>query len=176
MYFNKMKLCLIACADLNNGIGFKGTIPWHCKEDLQYFRIRTMGCPVIMGRKTWESIGAKALSGRTNIIVTSKIHIIDDLKVIHGNSGTYTVETLGQAIQLVKHLPRAYIIGGEELFKSAINAPKGSSTSPKTIYLSCLHETHECDKHFPDIIDKYKKDRVIMASKRICFVKWSRIE
>ena len=64
-----MKLALIVAKSQNNVIGINNNLPWHLSEDLKYFKRVTMGKPIIMGRKTFESIG-RPLPGRTNIMVT----------------------------------------------------------------------------------------------------------
>jgi dihydrofolate reductase len=66
-----MKITIVAAIGENNVIGCDGQLPWRLKSDLKYFRALTMGKPVIMGRKTYESIG-KPLEGRTNILMTHK--------------------------------------------------------------------------------------------------------
>lgn len=66
-----MKKIIIAAVADNNAIGIKGELPWHISADLKYFKQQTKGCPVIMGRNTFESIG-RPLPGRTNIILSSK--------------------------------------------------------------------------------------------------------
>ena len=65
-----MKLALICAVAENRTIGRNNSLPWHLSEDLKYFKRITMGNSIIMGRKTWESIG-RALPGRTNIVITS---------------------------------------------------------------------------------------------------------
>ncbi len=67
---SKPSISLIAAMDKNLGIGFEGDMPWHLPGELQHFKATTMGKPIIMGRRTWESIG-RALPGRQNIIISS---------------------------------------------------------------------------------------------------------
>ncbi len=64
-------ITLIAAMDRNRGIGFEGDMPWRLPGELQHFKATTMGKPIIMGRRTWESIG-RALPGRQNIVITSQ--------------------------------------------------------------------------------------------------------
>ncbi|MGB2532331.1 MAG: dihydrofolate reductase, partial [Porticoccaceae bacterium] len=64
-----MKIALIVAASQNNVIGLDNQLPWHLPEDLQYFKAVTMGKPILMGRKTYDSIG-RPLPGRTNIVLT----------------------------------------------------------------------------------------------------------
>ena len=69
---DSLNVCLIAARGKNNVIGKEGDLPWRLKDDLSFFKKVTMGCPILMGRKTWESIPAKfrPLKGRTNIVLT----------------------------------------------------------------------------------------------------------
>ena len=69
-----VKISLIVAVSENHVIGRDNQLPWHLPEDLQYFKSVTMGKPLIMGRKTFESIG-RPLPGRTNIVILSLIHI-----------------------------------------------------------------------------------------------------
>ena len=66
---SSLPLCLIVAATRNQVIGRDNAMPWHLPEDLRYFKARTLGKPVIMGRKTWESLG-RPLPGRLNIVVS----------------------------------------------------------------------------------------------------------
>ena len=65
-----VKLCLIAARARNNVIGSGGDLPWKLKSDLSFFKTATLGCPIIMGRKTWESLPVRPLKGRENIVMT----------------------------------------------------------------------------------------------------------
>ena len=89
----------------NRTIGRNNGLPWYLPEDLKYFKSITMGNGIIMGRKTWESIG-RALPGRTNIVVTTNLH--------YEAEGATVVNSLEEAIKLAESF---YVIGGsEELF------------------------------------------------------------
>ena len=76
-----MNIELIWAQDQNGGIGKNGTLPWHISEDLQNFKKITSGSPVIMGRKTWESLSFKPLPNRRNIVLSSKL--INGVEVYH---------------------------------------------------------------------------------------------
>lgn len=67
---DKLNVCLIAARGRNNVIGNEGDLPWHLKDDLAFFKKVTMGCPILMGRKTWESLPFRPLKGRENIVMT----------------------------------------------------------------------------------------------------------
>lgn len=105
-----MKLSMVMVMDRNRLIGANGTMPWHLPSELQYFKSVTMGKPIIMGRKTHESIG-RALPGRTNIVVTRNADFSGD--------GIEVVESLDAAIRLaqqhVDDSAEVMIIGGAQL-------------------------------------------------------------
>ena len=100
---------IVVAADLNNAIGRKGRLPWRLKADMCYFRMLTMGQTVLMGRRTYESIG-KALAGRWNVVLTKDIAFdAPDIEVAH---------SLEEA--LLYHTPKnrdIFVIGGESLYR-----------------------------------------------------------
>lgn len=101
---------IVACGS-NRVIGMNGTMPWHLPEDLKHFKATTMGCPVIMGRKTWDSIG-RALPGRTNIVLTRNGSF--------SANGALVAGSLEQALKLVPDAKRVFIIGGGELYRATL--------------------------------------------------------
>jgi len=108
------KLTLIAALDRHRGIGRGGELLWHERADQQHFRALTMGHPVIMGRKTWESLPAKfrPLPGRRNIVVTRDARWRAD--------GAEAAATLEAALALAADAAQAFVIGGGELYASAL--------------------------------------------------------
>lgn len=106
-------LCLIWAQSPSGAIGFEGDIPWHSKKDFQHFRSLTMGCPVIMGRKTWDSLPRKPLPGRVNIVVS---HSVAELE------GASVVRSLEEALALANEeaLDRVFVIGGATLYAQAL--------------------------------------------------------
>ena len=112
-----MKLALICAMSENRVIGKNNSLPWHLPEDLRYFKRTTMGNSIIMGRKTWESIG-RVLPGRTNIIVTRNSSLeIEGVKIV--NSLLEAIRLAGN-IAAVDGSTEAFIIGGAELYKKAL--------------------------------------------------------
>jgi dihydrofolate reductase len=116
-----MKIALIAAVSRNGVIGHGGDLLWKLPEDLQFFKRVTMGHPVIMGRKTWDSIPTKfrPLPGRTNIVVTRRKDWHAD-----GAIAAHTLEdALERALESVAddpHASRAYVIGGAQLYALAM--------------------------------------------------------
>jgi len=96
-------LCLLAALASNGVIGVAGRLPWHLPADLKHFKALTLGHPVIMGRRTWESIG-KALPGRRNIVVTRRAGF--------AASGAEVAASLEESIALCEGAPLAFVIGG----------------------------------------------------------------
>lgn len=121
---------IVAVAD-NNVIGLNGKMPWHLPAELQYFKRITMGKPIIMGRKTFDSIG-RALPGRQNIVVThNRDWLHPDVNVAH---------SLEDAIQLVGD-SEAFIIGGAALYAASLKFAN-------QIYLTKIDAALEGDTFF----------------------------
>ncbi len=108
-----MKLGMIYARARNGVIGDKGQLPWHLPEDLAHFKATTQGCPVIMGRKTWDSLPPRfrPLPGRRNIVVTRQS--------AWQAEGAERAGSLQQALALCEGAPVAWVIGGAELYAQA---------------------------------------------------------
>jgi dihydrofolate reductase len=106
-----MNLEIIAAVSRNGVIGVGGRIPWCIPEDLARFRAITLGHPVIMGRKTHQSI-AKRLDGRRNIVVTANPSLI--------LPGCEWASSFAEACRMVAYAERAFVIGGETMYRSAL--------------------------------------------------------
>ena len=128
-------LSLIVAAGEHNEIGKDGRMPWHLPADLKHFKETTLGKPVIMGRRTHESIG-KALPGRRNIVVTRDTgYTAEGCEIAH---------SLGEALQLAGDVAEVMIIGGATLYREAL--PKA-----QRIYLTRVAGEFDADTHFPDL-------------------------
>ena len=134
-----MKLALIAAVADNNAIGIDNKMPWHLPDDLRYFKAVTMGKAIIMGRKTFDSLG-KALPGRINIVITrNQSWHHDGVRVVH---------TLDAALQLAETLSTAdeiMVIGGEQIYRQAIDRAD-------RLYLTRVYQSFDGDAFFPSII------------------------
>jgi len=129
-----MKISLVAAASENNVIGKQGEIPWDLPKDFKHFHDVTEGKPIIMGRKTHESIG-RILPGRRNIVVTRQDIEIDGCDVVH---------SIEEALKLVKGEPEIAIIGGGEIYEQALPLAN-------VIDLTRVHTTIEGgDAFFPE--------------------------
>lgn len=109
-----MKLAVIAAVARNGAIGLDGTMPWQLKADLAHFRRTTMGCPVVMGRKTWDSLPAsfRPLPGRRNVVVTRNPAWRAD--------GAEAAASLDEALTRLADAERVFVIGGGELYAQAL--------------------------------------------------------
>ena len=101
---------MIVARSRNHVIGKDNQMPWKISADLQFFKKVTMGYPIIMGRKTWESIG-RPLPGRRNIVVSRNVNYLA--------LGAELVGSLGQALDSLKEFKRVFVIGGQQLFNQA---------------------------------------------------------
>ena len=110
------RVYLVAAVAANGVIGKNGGLPWHLPEDLKHFKRLTLGHPVIMGRKTWESLG-KALSGRENIVVTTRPG--------YDAPGAAVAGSLPAALALCAAEPVAFVIGGQQLFAESLPIADG---------------------------------------------------
>ena len=126
----------IIVAQAKNGvIGVNGALPWHLSADLQRFKQLTIGNTVIMGRKTWDSIG-RPLPNRRNIVITRT----------HGLSleGALTVTSLETALDSASNDLEKFIIGGAEIYNLAMPLVD-------TIEMTLIHEDVEGDTYFPSL-------------------------
>lgn len=127
-------LTIVVAMDAQRGIGVNNQLPWRLPEDLAHFKRTTMLHPIIMGRKTFDSIG-RPLPNRRNIVITRN----RDWK----HEGVEAVGSLQEALDLVRDVP-ACIIGGAQIFNEAL---------PLTDRLVVTHidKVFECDTFFPEI-------------------------
>lgn len=132
-----MIISLVVAAATNNAIGLGGVMPWHLPNDLKHFKNVTWGMPVIMGRKTFDSLG-KPLAGRKNIVITRQA----DWKA----EGTVAVKSMEDALFLVKETDakEAMVIGGGEIFKMIFD-------KAQRIYMTRVETEPEADTFFPAI-------------------------
>ena len=109
-----MALHLIFARAANGVIGRNNALPWHLPEDLAHFKRLTLGCPVIMGRKTWDSLPPRfrPLPGRRNVVVTRQ----PDWQA----EGALCAHSLTEALQQCKDQPDVWVIGGAELYAQAL--------------------------------------------------------
>jgi len=135
-----MKLSLICAMDENMVIGRNNALPWHLPEDLKYFKRTTMGKCIIMGRRTFESIG-RPLPGRTNIIVTrSRDYEVENARVVDSLSDAIE---LAENVSFIEGVDEAFVIGGAELYRHAL-------PYVDRLHLTMVHAEIDGDTYFPD--------------------------
>jgi dihydrofolate reductase len=125
----------IVVAIANNGvIGANGTLPWRLPEDLKHFKRVTLGHPIIMGRRTWESLG-KPLPGRPHIVVSRRAGF--------EAPGAQVAASFEAALALCRDAPVACVIGGSELFAAALPIAD-------CLIVTEIHKDYAGDTYFPE--------------------------
>ena len=139
---------IVVAMDERNAIGRAGGLPWRLPEDLKRFKALTLGKPVVMGRRTWDSIG-KPLPGRHNLVVTRQRGLSLD--------GATVVGSLEQAFDAAGEVPEVCVIGGAEVYRAALPITN-------VLHVTRVHATLEADTFFPplepaDWVEVTREDR-----------------
>ena len=149
-----MVLGLIYARAANGVIGKDGKLPWHIPEDLAHFKRVTLGAPVIMGRRTWDSLPPKfrPLPGRRNIVVTRQAgwHV----------DGAERAESLEQALASCAQEPKAWVIGGAELYRQ-------TEALAQVVEVTEIEQDYEGDAYAPTLGGGWRevsRERVRAAS------------
>ena len=130
-----MKLSLIVAMATNHTIGINNQMPWHLSADLKKFKQITMGHPIIMGRKTFESIG-QPLPGRQNIIISRNSG--------YKQEGCLVFNNLDSALQSCAEIDEVFVIGGATLYEATL-------TRADRLYITEIQQAFDGDTWFPDI-------------------------
>ncbi|MDH2918744.1 MAG: dihydrofolate reductase [Sideroxydans sp.] len=129
-----MSLSLIVAMASNRTIGINNTLPWRCPEDLKHFKALTMGHHMVMGRKTFDSIG-KPLPGRTTVVISRDATLkIDGCLVAH---------SVAQALALCGGDNEIFVVGGAEIYAQTLPLAD-------TLYITEIQQEVSGDAHFPD--------------------------
>lgn len=136
-----MRISIIVAMDRNRLIGCNNQLPWHLPADFAWFRQQTMGKPIVMGRKTFESIG-RPLPGRTNIVLTRDTALSLD--------GVHCVDSLPAAMACSPEAPEVMIIGGSSIYELALPLAQ-------RLYLTHVDGVFEGDAWFPPIDRQWRK-------------------
>jgi len=131
---NSVKVSMIAALGNNRVIGLNNKMPWHLPADLQFFKKTTLGSPIIMGRKTYDSIGCP-LPGRLNIILSRD----ESLKI----DGCTIVNNFHDALEAAKDFDEVFITGGAYLYSKFLD-------KAERLYLTLIDGEFEGDTYFPD--------------------------
>ncbi len=127
-----MTISIIVAVAENGTIGDQNSLLWHIKEDMQLFRRVTTGHPVVMGRKTYESLG-RPLPKRTNVVISRQELTIEGCTVVH---------SLEEALALFEDDEEIFIIGGAQIYAAALPVAD-------RLYLTTVEHPYEGDTHFP---------------------------
>jgi len=122
---------IIAAMDFNHGIGYEGKLPWNIKGDLKFFKEKTKDNPLIMGRKTWDSLPVQPLPNRENIVLSRNSEMNSFQKALdycYGKNKT------------------PFIIGGSSIYEEAIN-----HEDLGILYLTLIHGAYKADAYFPKL-------------------------
>lgn len=147
-----MKFDIIVAATKNNGIGYKGTLPWHIPQDLMHFYTRTTATSypgqenvIIMGYGTWRSLPKRPLPHRRNIVLTSRLFSSEE-KIETASSFEEALHLASQSPSEEKNhpLPRIFVIGGGEVFAQALVHPWC-----RKVYLTSIGNDIVCDRFLP---------------------------
>lgn len=130
-----MIISIIAALSTNYVIGKNNQLPWHLPADLAHFKALTLGKSILMGRKTYESIG-RPLPGRRNIVISRQL----DFQA----AGCEVVHSLDEALTLAGSAEEVMVIGGTQLFEEAL-------PSADRLYLTWVHGEVEGDSYFPSL-------------------------
>ena len=158
------KISIIVAMSDNYVIGLKNKLPWHISADLKNFKNITLGNPIIMGRKTYDSIG-KPLKDRDNIVISRD----NSLKI----DGVEVVDSLEKAIFMTAEAPVTFIIGGEQIYQIAL--PIATH-----MYVTKVEGNIEGDAYFPDYNQQEwrevgREDLITEDNLNFSFLKYQRI-
>ncbi|RZL47833.1 MAG: dihydrofolate reductase [Pedobacter sp.] len=129
------QISIVVAISENNAIGKNNQLLWHLPADLKHFKEITSGHPIIMGRKTYDSIG-RALPNRRNIVITRTTSLsIPNVEVVN---------TLEDALSRCENENEVFVIGGAEIYKHALSLSN-------RIYLTTVHHSYEADTFFPEL-------------------------
>ena len=133
-----MKITLVVAASQNNVIGKGNQLLWHLPKDMRFFKNTTWGMPILMGRKTFESLGSKLLPGRLNIILTQQKNLVLE--------GAVVVNSIQEAIKVAaeQDYKELMVIGGGQVYQEALPLAQ-------KIWLTRVHTHIEGDVFFPEL-------------------------
>ncbi|UKL30045.1 dihydrofolate reductase [Bacillus phage PK2] len=131
------RIILIVAHDGARGIGKDNKLPWKLPEDMRHFKRTTMGHTVVMGRNTFESIGSKGLVGRSNIVLSRTLPLLQENAIV--------VRHFSILLQKLQNSPSdAYIIGGEQIYREFLK-------HADEVIVTEIDGVWECDAHFPKL-------------------------
>jgi dihydrofolate reductase len=142
-----MNITLVVAASENNAIGKDNQLLWHLPKDMRFFKNTTWALPIVMGRKTFESMGSRLLPGRLNIILTHQKNLVIE--------GAQVVNTLEEAIALAtqKDYKELMVIGGGQIYEMALPVAN-------KVWLTRVHTNIDGDTFFPNLGTEWHKHTI----------------
>ena len=163
---NHKDIALIYARAANGVIGKDGTMPWHLPEDLAHFKRLTLGCPVIMGRKTWDSLPERfrPLPGRTNIVVTRNTD--------WSAEGVVRASSLEEALHVgAQHGDTVWVMGGAQIYAQALPLAD-------VVEVTIIHKDFEGDAFAPELgpewVEGERQDLISAKGLPFSFVRFTR--
>ena len=138
---DKIDIAMIVARSKNGVIGVDGDLPWRLSDDLSNFKRTTIGCPIIMGRKTWESLPRKPLPGRDNLVLTRDTAFLAPSARVY--SGLDPALEAGKSLAAQAGARSIFIIGGASLYEAAL-------PFVDTLHISEVDVELDGDAYFPD--------------------------
>ena len=140
--FADMPISFVVARSRNNVIGCSGELPWNLKSDLRHFKQVTLGKPILMGRRTWESLRVQPLPGRDNIVLTRNTSYVAEGAFVH--TSLSVALSAAKAMAYARCASEICVVGGQEVFSELEHAVS-------RVYLTEVHGTYEGDTYFPDM-------------------------
>ncbi|MDR1420617.1 MAG: dihydrofolate reductase [Treponema sp.] len=163
----KPLVIIIAAMAENRVIGRGGAIPWSIKEDMRRFRDLTMGFPCIMGRRTWESLPHKPLSGRLNIVVSKLMAAHQAGNTDGENGGVLVFSSFNDALEYCGACEKVFVCGGASLYREAMPAAD-------IMEITLIHKTFRGDVFFPPIDPEVWEEKTVDEKGDFAFISFSR--
>ena len=145
-------ISIIAAVAQNGVIGDRNALLWHISEDMKHFKTLTTGHPVVMGRKTWESLG-RPLPNRTNVVITRQAIEIPGCRVVH---------SLEEAMALFAADEEIFIIGGESIYRMML-------PYCDTVYVTKIDHAFQADTFFPNLDEMDEWAMTEESEEQTCF-------
>ncbi len=157
------KLSIIVAMSSNRVIGVNNTLPWHISEDLKHFKFLTVGHTIIMGRKTYDSIG-RALPNRRNIVISRNIEISCE--------GAEVVHSIENAFSISKNDGEVFVIGGSNIYEQALHLVDH-------LYITEIKKSFLGDAFFPEInksiwVETSREDHIANDGLEFSFVNYQK--
>ncbi len=157
------KLSIIVAMSSNRVIGVNNTLPWHLSEDLKHFKFLTVGHTIIMGRKTYDSIG-RALPNRRNIVISRNIEISCE--------GAEVVHSIENAFSISKNDGEVFVIGGSNIYEQALHLVDH-------LYITEIKKSFLGDAFFPEInksiwVETSREDHIANDGLEFSFVNYQK--